>query len=138
MNGRRRNGTQPCDAHAARGRLRDAHAQLELAGPATANSSPEERKAAVSCAVLAGIAASDAACCAALGQRSRSQDHRDAVALLRQVSPDGPEGARQLEWLIGLKDRAQYGFDDVAGQSLVAALRQARSLVALAEQTLAR
>lgn len=130
--------TQICDTGAARTRLRDAYAQLELAELATPNSSAEEQKAAVSCAVLAGIAASDAACCAALGQRSRSQNHRDAVALLRQVSPGGAEGARQLERLLGLKDRAQYGFDDVGGQSLAATLRQARSLVALAEQILAR
>jgi hypothetical protein len=70
------------------------------------------------------------------GRRSRSQDHHDAVALLRQVSPGGPDGARQLERLLGLKDQAQYGFEDLAGQKLVAALRQARALIALAERTL--
>ena len=130
--------TQGCDARAARARLRDAYAQIELAELATADSSAEEKKAAASCAVLAGIAASDAACCAALGQRSRSQSHRDAVALVRQVSPGGPEGARQLQRLLGLKDQAQYGLDDIAGQKLVAALRQARALIALAERTLGR
>lgn len=130
--------TQPCDRQAARTRLRDAHAQLELAALATAGSSAEERKAAASCAVLAGIAASDAACCSALGQRSRSQDHRDAVVLLGQVSPGGTAAARHLERLLGLKDQVQYGFEDLAGHTLVTALRQARALVAFAEQVLAR
>ena len=88
--------------------------------------------------MLAGIAATDAACCAAFGRRSRSQNHRDAAALVREVSPGGPEAARQFERLLGLKDQAQYGFEDVGGQKLAAALRQARALIALAEQTLAR
>jgi hypothetical protein len=130
--------TQGCDAHAARARLRDAYAQMELAELATPDSRAEEKKAAASCAVLAGIAASDAACCAALGQRSRSQNHLDAVTLVRQVSPGGPDGARQLERLLGLKDQAQYGLDDITGRKLVAALRQARALIALAERTLGR
>jgi hypothetical protein len=43
-----------------------------------------------------------------------------------------------LERLLGLKDQAQYGFDDVTGPKLVAAIRHARALVELAEQTLAR
>jgi hypothetical protein len=38
-----------------------------------------------SLAVLAGIAASDAACCARLGVRSRGEAHSDAVALLGTV-----------------------------------------------------
>ena len=65
----------------------DAYAQIELAELATADSSAEEKKAAASCAVLAGIAASDAACCAALGQALREVspvNHGDAVALVRQ------------------------------------------------------
>lgn len=136
MTPRRAGRTQSCDERAARSRLRDAYAQLELAELAT--SSAEEKKAAASCAVLAGIAASDAACCAALGERSRSQDHRDAVALLRQVAPGGRDAAAQLERLLGLKDQAQYGFEDLAGQKLVAALRQARALVTFAESVLER
>ena len=92
----RESRTQDCDENAARARLRDARAQLDLAEIATAGSAPEERKAAASCAVLAGIAAADAACCRSLGRRSRSQDHHEAVALVRQVAPGGPEAAKQL------------------------------------------
>jgi hypothetical protein len=130
--------TQNCDENDARRRLRDARAQLDLAELATANSTPEEKKAAASCAVLAGIAAADAACCKALGRRSRSQDHRDAVALVRQVAPGGADAARQLERLLGLKDQAQYGLEDIAGQKLSAARRQARAIVAVAESVLGR
>jgi hypothetical protein len=82
--------TQDCTENDARRRLSDARAQLDLAELASADSSAEEKKAAASCAVLAGIAAADAASCKALGRRSRSQDHRDAVALVRQVAPGGP------------------------------------------------
>jgi hypothetical protein len=130
--------TQDCNEGDARRRLRDARAQLELAELATADSSAEDKKAAASCAVLAGIAAADAACCRSLGRRSRSQDHGDAVALVRQVAPDGADAAKQLERLLGVKDQAQYGFEDIGGQRLAAARRQARALVAFAERVLTR
>jgi hypothetical protein len=130
--------TQDCDESDARRRLGDARAQLDLAELATAASSAEEWKAAASCAVLAGIAAADAACCKSLGRRSRSQDHRDAVALVRQVAPGGADAAKQLDRLLGLKDQAQYGLEDVSGQKLASARRQARALVAFAERVLGR
>ena len=138
MSARQPARTQTCGEADARGRLRDARAQLDLADLAGAQSTPEEKKAAASCAVLAGIASADAACCKALGQRSRSQNHRDAVALVRQVAPGGADAAKQLERLLGLKDQAQYGFEDVGGQKLSAALRQARALLAFAERVLGR
>jgi hypothetical protein len=122
----------------ARNRLRDAEAQLVLAELAGTNSSPADRKAAASCAVIAGIAASDAACCKALGERMRSQDHRDAIDLLRKVSPGGTEAARRLERLLGLKDQAQYGFEDIGGQRLSSAVRHARALVTFAAEVLRR
>ena len=49
----------------------------------------EFRGVAAALTVLAGIAASDAACCAALARRHRVQDHRGAVALLEGVEPGG-------------------------------------------------
>ena len=138
MSSRQAARTQDCDQSDARRRLRDARAQLDLAELATAGSSAEEKKAAASCAVLAGIAAADAACCASLGRRSRSQDHRDAVALMRNIAPGGADAAKQLDRLLGLKDQAQYGFEDIGGQRLAAARRQARALVAFAEAGLGR
>ena len=101
----------------ARRRLADARAQLDLAElePRRAARRREGRGVV---RVLAGIAAADAACCKSLGRRSRSQDHRDAVALVRQVEPGGADAAKQLERLLGLKDQAQYGLEDVGGQRL--------------------
>jgi hypothetical protein len=135
-----RSGTrvQPCSRTEATARLRDARAQLELANRADVTSGAAERKAAASCAVLAGIAAADAACCAALGQRSRSQNHRDASRLLREIHPDGSSAAGRFERLIGLKDQSQYGFDDLSGEKLAAAVRYATALVAFAERVLQR
>jgi hypothetical protein len=138
MSPRRASRTQDCTESDARRRLADARAQLDLAELATVTSSAEEKKAAASCAVLAGIAAADAACCKALGHRSRSQDHREAVSLVRHVEPGGVDAAKQLERLLGLKDQAQYGFEDIGGQRLNAARRQARALVTFAENALSR
>jgi hypothetical protein len=104
---------------------------LEVAELVDADSDQDAASANVSAslAVLAGIAASDAACCATLGRRSRGQDHRQAIDLLRQVSPGGPEAARQLQRLLDLKDTAHYGVITLSGEALKSALRGARNLV---------
>jgi hypothetical protein len=106
-----------------------------LAGPAA---TPAERKAAISAAVLAGIAASDAACCAALGERSRSPDHREATRTVGRVADDGTEAGRRLNRLLDLKDASQYGVEDLSGEQLIAAVRQATALVAWAERVVRR
>jgi hypothetical protein len=102
--------TQPCRKADAQARSRDSRAQLLLAELPGGQSAPEERKAAVSSAVLAGIAAADAACCHSLGERSRSQDHHEAVNLVRQVEPGGADAATRLQRLLAVKDESQYGF----------------------------
>lgn len=94
--------------------------------------------ASAALAVLAGIAASDAACCAALGRRARGQDHREAAALVGNVEPGGKKAASALRRLLGLKDEAHYGFFDVGGQQLRSALRQAGDLVEFAQGILRR
>lgn len=99
---------------------------------------PEYSSPSASLAVLAGIAAADAACCHALGRRSRGQDHRAAAELIEQVEPGGMDAAKALNRLLDVKDEAQYGLYDVAGQNLKSALRQARSLLRFAEQTTRR
>ena len=69
--------TQQCGAEHARTRLSQARAFLEVAdlvGDEHDNVATPGVAAAL--AVLAGIAASDAACCAVPGERSRGQDHR--------------------------------------------------------------
>jgi len=87
-------------------------------------------------AVLAGIAASDAACCTRLGQRSRGQDHSQAVALVRTVRPEGEQLARDLERLLTIKDNAQYGTIAISLQQARAAAQQARRMVATVEAML--
>lgn len=94
--------------------------------------------AAASLAVLAGIAAADAACCAVLQERSRSRNHHDAEGLVAQIEPDGKQAARGLRELVNLKDKAQYGVLAVGPTELTAVMRKARQLVAFAETTLRR
>ena len=74
----------------------------------------EFRGVAAALAVLAGIAASDAACCAVLARRHRGQDHRGAVALLEGVEPGGARMAKDLQRLLDRKDNAHYGVIRVA------------------------
>lgn len=72
------------------------------------------RGVAAALTVLAGIAASDAACCAVLGQRHRGQDHRGAVGLLASIEPGGARMAKDLQRLLDRKDNAHYGVIHVA------------------------
>jgi hypothetical protein len=131
--------TQSCSETDAATRLRHAQRFIEVAELVAGEGDEiEYASQAAALAVLAGIAASDAACCKALGRRSRGQDHRAAIALLEQVTPGGKQAARSLNRLLSLKDEAHYGLFDVAGQDLKAALRQANILVTFAAGTLRR
>lgn len=139
MPGRSATRTQPCSATQARTRLEHARKFLDVAElVAGEGGEVEYTSAAAALAVLAGIAASDAACCAALGRRSRGQDHRQAVGLVEQVAPGGAQAANGLRRLLSLKDEAHYGLFDVSGQDLQAALRQTRALVEFAAEVVRR
>jgi len=89
---------------------------------------------AASVAILAGIAAADAACCFALGRRSRSENHHDAEGLVAEITPGGKQAAKQLRQLIQIKDTAHYGFISITSSQLKRSLRQAQHLVEFAEQ----
>ena len=52
--------------------------------------------------------------------------------------PKGSDASSALKRLIAIKDKAQYGIDDISGQALASALRQAQSLVAFADNVLQR
>jgi hypothetical protein len=131
--------TQPCSETDARNRLGHARKFLDVAELVAGEGADlEYARVAAALSVLAGIAASDAACCRALGRRSRGQDHREAAGLVEQVTPGGKQAANALRRLIGLKDEAHYGLFDVGGQDLQAALRQARALVEFADGVLQR
>jgi hypothetical protein len=98
----------------------------------------EYASAAAALAVLAGIAAADAACCHVLGRRSRGQDHRPATELVGQIEPDGQQASNALRRLLDLKDQAHYGLFDVSGDNLTTALRQAEGLISFATDALQR
>jgi hypothetical protein len=130
--------TQTCDRDDAKTRYSHAAKFLEVADLVATEEEPlESATVSAALAVLAGIAASDAACCAALGRRARGQDHREAIDLLAQVK-GSEDAANALRRLLDMKDTAQYGFIYVSGQNLKAALRQARVLVTFAATVLRR
>jgi len=131
--------TQPCDRTHARTRLDHAEKSLEVAELAAAEKEiPASRSVAAALAVLSGIACADAACCAALGRRSRGEDHREAVALLRQIVPGGDRAATALTELLDLKDTAQYGLIPITQRELTVALRRAKRLAEFAGDVLHR
>lgn len=127
--------TSPCGRPEAKARLAQAEKFLEVAKlvETETDTIPESASVSASLAVLAGIAASDAACCAALSRRYRGQDHKQAVGLLVEVSPGGPDASKNLDRLLDLKDSAHYGVIHVSSAELKTALRQADSLVAFAK-----
>lgn len=132
--------TAKCDRSDAQTRLMHAMKFLEVAEMVATDGDaiPASASVAASLAVLAGIAASDAACCVGLGRRSRGRDHREAVALVQQVSPGGVEAAKHLDRLLVIKDTAHYGVIHVSGPELKSALRNAQALVKLAGDRLRR
>ena len=139
MSPRRSSRTQSCSESDAATRLRHARKFLEVAELVAGECDDAEYASqAAALAVLAGIAASDAACCKSLARRSRAQDHRAAIELVEQVVPGGSRAAQSLNRLLSLKDEAHYGLFDVGGKDLKSALRQASELVRFAEETVRR
>lgn len=132
--------TEVCGAEQARRRLARAKEFIDVAELVGDENDPDldYSAAAASLAVLAGVAASDCACCASLGERSRGQSHRDAAALLEQIPDGGKEAARHLRGLLDLKDSANYGMISVGPTQLKRALRQARRLVDFGQENLLR
>jgi hypothetical protein len=131
--------SQECSGQDARRRREHAQRFLEVAEIAAdeREQDPEYAHVAVSLAVLAGIAAADTACCRALGERPRGQDHHEAERFLERVA-DGKEPARELRALLKLKDGANYGLSGLSATELRRALRRARSLLEFADRVLSR
>ena len=133
MSARKEPRTQVCGTLEARTRLTSATRFVEVAGLVEAEEDGADRSTAAALAVLAGIAASDAACCARLGRRSRGDDHHDAAILLERIEPGGRDAATALRRLIGVKDKAQYGLMFASRQDVQGAMRQAQRLLEFAE-----
>jgi hypothetical protein len=131
--------TQPCSAADAAGRLRNARKFVEVAELiAREGNDVEYSSQAAALAVLAGVAASDAACCKALRRRSRGQDHRAAVELIETVKPKGKQAAKSLGRLLSPRTRRTTACSTWGGRDLKTALRQANDLVAFAEAIIQR
>lgn len=130
--------TQPCTPEQARKRLADARKFLELAELVDDEADTAALGVSTANAVLAGIAAADAACCRAFGERSRGDDHRDAIALVAQVSPGGEDAANALRRLLAVKNDAEYGLAAFSRTKRDLGLRQARKLVEFAQAVLER
>lgn len=131
--------TQECASGQARARLNQARKFIEVAELVGDEATiPESVNVSAALAVLAGIAAADAACCAALGRRSRSPNHHEAEALLDQIADGGSTAGRRLRRIINEKDAAHYGLTHVGGQTLTTLMRQARGLIDFADEVLRR
>ncbi len=134
--------TRPCDASQAQQRMERAREFLEVAelvvDEKDQDASPVYASSAASLAILAGIAASDAVCCKALQERSRSQSHRDAEQLLVQITPGGKKAAEDLRELLNLKDKAQYGFLKMSVPEVRKVMRRANRLLDFGAEVLTR
>ena len=125
--------TQTCGKTQARIRLAHARAFADTAELVLGVDDDGSENVAASLAVLAGIAASDAACCAVLGRRARGQDHREAVVLLAGIAGAGPELGKDLARLLDIKDNAQYGVLFVSGTVVAQAVKWGQRMMAAAE-----
>ena len=131
--------TQDCTLVEARTRLAQAKSMVFVAGLVLDD--PDDvafPSVAVALAVLAGIAASDAACCAALRKRPRAQSHAEATAVVGTINPNGKAMSRHLAELLGVKDESHYGLRLVTEAKARNLLRSAERLLELAESTVQR
>jgi hypothetical protein len=124
---------QPCTAATIEGHLARAIEFFESAEEERRRH-PERANAWVTHYILAGIAAADVVCCRALGRHAQSDNHVQAVALLRSVQPSGPELAVALGVLLGMKTKVGYGERAVSTDDRNRAPRRARQLVDAARQ----
>jgi hypothetical protein len=130
--------TSDCTPAQARSRLQQAEAFVmtaDLVLDDDTNTATPGVAAAL--AVLAGIAASDAACCARLGNRPRGQDHAAAATLLRTVVPHGEAMAKDLARLLAAKDESHYGLTLVDRAKARRLVGYARRLIDLASDVVA-
>ena len=124
--------TRAADRTHAETRLNDARAYLQQADISHRMvDGPRRNATVVSSAVLAGIAASDAACAFALGVVSAGA-HEQAVKLLSRVS-GSDRAVGELSKLEAIKTAAQYAGKSMAERQATDAIARARRLVAFAE-----
>lgn len=115
----------------ARAHLSKAQEFLEEARSALSNG---HANVATSNAVIAGINAKDAICLALVGKTAKADDHRQAVAELRNTGRIGAELASTLDRLLKPKTKSQYQSAPMAIKDAELAVKQAERLVAEAER----
>ena len=122
--------TKPADRAWARGRRQVGEKYLEVAGVVESEDGAAIN-VCVGLLVLAGIAAGDAICAAALGERYSGTDHAAAAVLLGRV--DRRLGSR-LKSLADLKPGAHYGNALLSPRQRDAAMKAARALIDAARE----
>lgn len=127
MNAKATQRSVPCGTADARSRLIDARAFLDVAEVSDNND------VIATNAIHAAIAAADVLCCLGLGERSSSQNHNDAVELLRQVDA---ANANSLRRCLDLKTKAAYETTDLSTRDAAATVRHSTHLVEAAEKAL--
>lgn len=133
MTPRARPRTDPCGRPEALNRLAQADAFLAAAELVVADPSDLAFPGvAAALAVLAGVAAADAACCARLGRRARGQAHAEALTLIATVAPGGAAMAKDLDRLLARKDSSHYGVAFVSAAEAARMVGWAKRLVTTA------
>jgi len=128
----REDKTRAVDRNYADTRLSDARAFLQQANLSLRLvDGPRRNSTVVSSAVLAGIAASDAACALALGVVSAGA-HDQAVKLLARVS-GSTRAVGDLSKLVAIKTAAQYTGKSMAERQSTDAIMRALRLIVFAE-----
>lgn len=120
-----------CSEQFAAGRLRKAEQFLDAA-EAIRDLADDEAKvgdAFVTLCIHAGIAASDAICCRALGHFVQGDDHNQAIAELAKAEPNGRALSNDLRALLQMKNRAESEARPVSADQRKRAWRRAEGLV---------
>lgn len=118
--------TRPGDRGNALARARVAAKYLEVAELAATEEQGEAINVCVGLCVLSGIAAGDAICLVATGERYSGSDHAAAAELLERVHA---ESGKRLRTLVRLKPVSHYGDMLLSEQERTAAVRAAKALV---------
>jgi hypothetical protein len=120
--------TRSADLAWARGRRRVAEKYYEVAD-LIAEEDGASINVCVGLCVLAGIAAGDAICAAATGERYSGRDHAGAAGLLSRIDTSA---GKHLRDLVALKPPSHYGENLLRSQERDAALRAAAALISQA------
>lgn len=130
--------TRRCTTADARNRLAQAERFLEAADMYSGDEDPNAANVSASNAVMAAIAASDAACCAALGKHAQGESHAEAPTLLEGIPNGGKAAGQALARAVAIKSKAQYGLIALSMADRDAAYKQAAKLIVFAKAVLER